>query len=246
VTLAAEEIKACCAAAYSSPAARFLLGDSFHPGGAALTTRLGQALGVASGDVVVDAACGPGTSALQLARETRCEVIGVDLAPPSTSADPRVRFVRGDVEALPLEDRSVDGVLCECALCTFPNKQAAAGEFARVLRPGARLALSDLTARPEQLPASLASLQAWVACIADARPLDDIAALLEQAGLVVEQAEAHDHALADLLDRIEARLQVAAMLAADVVAGARALLGDARVALAAGALGYGVVIARRP
>jgi hypothetical protein len=40
VTLAAEEIKACCAAAYSSAAARLLLGDSFYPGGAELTSRL--------------------------------------------------------------------------------------------------------------------------------------------------------------------------------------------------------------
>jgi arsenite methyltransferase len=246
VTLAAEEIKACCAAAYSSPAARFLLGDSFHPGGAALTTRLGRALQVGPGDVVVDVACGPGTSAHQLAWETGCEVIGVDLALPEEADDPRVRFICGDAEALPLEDTSVDGALCECALCTFPDKEAAAGELARVLRPGARVALSDLTANPMQLPPSLASLQAWVACIADARPLDNIAALLDQAGLVVEETESQDDALAALLERIEARLQVAAMLAPEAIADARALLGEARAALEAGALGYGVVIAQRP
>jgi arsenite methyltransferase len=246
VTLAAEEIKACCAAAYSSPAARFLLGDSFHPGGAALTTRLGRALQVGPGDVVVDVACGPGTSAHQLAWETGCEVIGVDLALPEEADDPRVRFICGDAEALPLEDTSVDGALYECALCTFPDKEAAAGELARVLRPGARVALSDLTANPMQLPPSLASLQAWVACIADARPLDNIAALLDQAGLVVEETESQDEALAALLERIEARLQVAAMLAPEAIAGARALLGEARAALEAGALGYGVVIAQRP
>jgi arsenite methyltransferase len=246
VTLAAEEIKACCAAAYSSPAARFLLGDSFHPGGAALTTRLGRALQVGPGDVVVDVACGPGTSAHQLAWETGCEVIGVDLALPEEADDPRVRFICGDAEALPLEDTSVDGALCECALCTFPDKEAAAGELARVLRPGARVALSDLTANPMQLPPSLASLQAWVACIADARPLDNIAALLDQAGLVVEETESQDEALAALLERIEARLQVAAMLAPEAIADARALLGEARAALEAGALGYGVVIAQRP
>jgi arsenite methyltransferase len=245
VTLAAEEIKACCAAAYSSPAARFLIGDSFHPGGAGLTSRLVRALRVGPGDVVVDVACGPGTSALQLAREVGCEVIGIDLAPPSLSDDPRVRFIRGDAEALPLDDASIDGALCECALCTFPGKTAAAGELARVLRPDARLALSDLIADPGRLPRSLASLQAWVACVADARPLEEIAALLEAAGLVVEQTERHDDALAALLERVEARLEVAAMVAVDV-AGAHGLLGEVRGALEAGALGYGVVIARRP
>ncbi len=245
MTLTAEEIKACCAAAYSSPAARFLLGDSFHPGGAALTARLARALQVGAGDVVVDVACGPGTSAYLLVRETGCEVVGVDLAPPATTADLRVRFIRGDAETLPLDDESVDGALCECALCTFPDKTAAARELARVLRPGTRLALSDLTADQARLPPSLASLHAWVACIADARPLAEITALLEHVGFVVEQAETDDGAVELLLDRIEARLQVASMAGVDAVEGAQALLGDARRALEADALGYGVVIARR-
>jgi SAM-dependent methyltransferase len=245
VTLAAEQIKSCCAAAYSSSAARLLLGDSFHPGGPALTSRLAHAPRVGPGDLVVDVACGPGTSALELARENGCEVIGVDLAPPPAADDPRVRFLRGDAEALPLHDASVDGALCECALCTFPDKQTAAGELTRVLRQGARLALSDLTARREELSESLRSLPAWVACVGDARPLGEIAALLETAGLVVEQTEAHDHVLAPVLDRIEARLKVAAMLAADVAI-AHELLHEVRRALERGLLGYGVAVAHRP
>jgi SAM-dependent methyltransferase len=245
VTLAVEEIKACCATAYSSAAARFLLGDSFHPGGAALTARLAHALEVGPGDVVVDVACGPGTSAHQLARATGCEAIGVDLAPPETADDPRVRFLRGDAEALPLADASVDGALCECALCTFPNKETAAGELARVLRPGARLALSDLTARREELPRSLLSLQAWVACVADARPLDEILDLFAHAGFEIEQTETHDDALAVFVDRIEARLKVAKLLAADVADDAFELLRDVRGALDSGTLGYGVLVARR-
>lgn len=246
-TLTAEEIKSCCAAAYSSPAARFLLGDSFHPGGAALTSRLASALRVGPGDTVVDVACGPGTSARQLVRETGCDVIGIDLSPPPQPTDePRLRFVLGDAEALPLGDASVDGALCECALCTYPDKQSAAAELARVLRPGARLALSDLTARTGELPESLSSLHAWVACIADARPLDEIAGLLEEAGLVVEQTEAHDDALASLLDRLDARLKVAALVFPDPAARGRELVADARLALDRGLLGYGVVIARRP
>ena len=246
MTVTAAEIKACCAAAYSSAVARFLLGESFHPGGAALTSRLVQALQIGPGDLVVDVACGPGTSARQLARETGCDVVGVDLAPPEAAGDPHVRFVRGDAEALPLVDASVDGALCECALCTFPDKAAAAREFARVLRPGARLALSDLIARSAELPDSLVTLQAWVACVADARPLDEIAALLTLAGLDVEHTETRDDALTALLDRVEARLKVATLLAADATRAARELLHEVRRAVEAGSLGYGVVIAQRP
>src|SRR5919204_515983 len=60
MTLAPEEVKACCADVYASAAARFLLGDSFHPGGATLTYRLAAALRVGPGAVVCDVACGPG------------------------------------------------------------------------------------------------------------------------------------------------------------------------------------------
>jgi arsenite methyltransferase len=247
VTLAPEELKACCAGAYASVAARFLLGESFHPGGRRLTSRLAQALHVGPGSLVADVACGPGASAFQLADETRCDVVGIDLAPPATSEHPRVRFIRGDAEALPLADESVDGVLCECALCTFPDKPAAAREIARILRRGGRLALSDVTADPHRLPEQLTTVQAWVACIADARPLEDIAALLDEAGLTVEETLRHDDALATMLDRIEGRLQLVGLLdgIAPVVRG-RELVAAARTALTDGSLGYASVVARKP
>ena len=78
-----------------------------------------------AGDTVVDVACGPGSSALQLALETGCDVIGIDLSPPQEPpSDPRARFLTGDAEALPLAEASVDG-----ALCTFPDKPTAAAEL---------------------------------------------------------------------------------------------------------------------
>ncbi len=174
-----------------------------------------------------------------------CAAIGVDLVVPKASPHPLVRFVQGDAEALPLEDASIDGALCECALCTFPNKEQAARELARVLRPGTRLALSDVTAEPERLPAELATVEAWVACVADARPLEEIAALLEQAGLTVEQSESHDRELASLLERVEARLRAVRVLAAFDVERALELCAAARNAVLDGILGYSVVIARR-
>ena len=258
MTIAAGEIKSCCATAHASPAARFLFGDRFHPGGAALTSVLIDALAVGPGKLVADVASGPGASALQLARETGCVVVGVDYSAESVEAatlaaadlGARVRFVVGDAEALPLADASVDGVLCECALCTFPDKAAAVREIARVLRPGARVALSDMTAERERLPAELTSLAAWVACVADARPLAEIASLLGEAGLLVESVEARDETLAALLDRVTARLRVARMTRSELVAGAvdqgELIVAAARRALDEGALGYGIVVARKP
>jgi arsenite methyltransferase len=256
-----ETIKDCCATAYASPVARWLLGSSFHPGGAKLTGRLIRSLGVGPCDNVADVACGLGSSSLQLAREAGCRVVGIDLSTESVEAarraaeevalDDSVRFLVGDAEALPLEDASVDGVLCECSLCTFPDKRAAAAELARVLRPGGRLALSDMTADPERLPASLRSLEAWIACLADARPLPVLVELVREAGLVVETVERHDDALAQLLDRVDARLRLARVALADGGDSALAdrgleLLADARESLDRGVLGYAFVGARRP
>ena len=260
MTLAPDEVKSCCATTYSSAAARWLLGDCFHPGGARLTGRLAGALQVGPGELVVDVASGPGTSALQLARDTGCDVVGVDLSADSVAAatraaeaaglSERVRFLQGDAEALPLANNAVDGALCECALCTFPDKATAARQLTRVLKPGARVAISDITAVPHELPPQLTGLQAWVACIADARPLEEIAALLENGGLVVEMTERHDHELATMLDQIDARLTAARMLGSGPVASrvdtGRELVTAARNALAQGILGYAVVIARRP
>jgi ubiquinone/menaquinone biosynthesis C-methylase UbiE len=256
--LASNELKSCCAAAYGSGLARLLLGDSFHPGGRALTTKLIRSLHVGRNDVVVDVACGIGTGSLQLAREAGCRVIGVDLSPTNVreagdAADSlgikdRVRFVVGDAEALPLESASADGALCECALCTFPDKRSAARELARVLKPGARLALSDVTADESRLPEGLRTLQAWVACIADARRPDEIEAMLESEAFSVESIERHDDALLELLERVESRLQVVAMSGAaesGEIDGAPALVQLARDAVASGTLGYMSLVARR-
>ena len=116
---------------------RRLLGESFHPGGAALTERLGQLLGLTPESRVLDAASGKGTSALLLAQTVRLHASsGVDLsdqnvAHATAEADRlglagRVSFEVGDAEQLPLDDASVDAVICECAFCTFPDKPLAA------------------------------------------------------------------------------------------------------------------------
>src|SRR5258705_720370 len=81
--LTLEVLQSCCADAYSGEWARLLLGDAFHPGGVALTERLGRVLGLAPGVRVLDVAAGKGTSALFLARTFGCVGVGVDYADAS-------------------------------------------------------------------------------------------------------------------------------------------------------------------
>ncbi len=259
----ATDLKSCCAALYQSDIARLLLGDSFHPGGLTLTKRLGQLLNLQPGLRLLDVAAGQGTSALFLAETFGCEVVGVDYGAESVrEATQRaeaaglsklVHFTEGDAEQLRFEANSFDAIICECAFCTFPNKATAAVEFARVLRPGGQLALSDLT-RSGPLPPELDGLLAWISCIADARPLEEYTTYFEQAGLTIEQVEPHNTALSEMVEDVRTKLLGAELLlklqkvelppALDF-GQAKSMVAHAADAVQAGTLGYAVVVSRK-
>lgn len=256
-------LKQCCAKIYESDFARLLLGDSFHPGGLKLTERMGELLRLGPEHCVLDVASGTGASCTFLAERFGCDVVGLEFSRQNVekarllAADKglasRVRFDQGDSERLPYPNASFDAVICECAFCTFPNKTDAAGEFARVLRPGGRVGLSDLT-RGKELPKELESLVAWIACIADAQPVAVYAEYLRAAKLDVEEVECHDEALSELAHQIRIKL-----LSAEVLVGlkrvvlpgveftfAKQMAQSALTAIQQGQLGYAVVIAAKP
>lgn len=261
-TLSPTAIKQCCAAAYESDAVKLLLGDSLHPGGTELTERLGRMLGLGPRMRVLDVAAGRGTTALTLATRFGCDVIGLDYSPRNIEVAKRLAGERdlgdkvtlycGDAERLPFADASFDAIVCECALCTFPNKLAAGAEFARVLRVGGRVGLSDLT-RQGTLPPELESLAAWIACIADAQPLGEYAALLVAAGLKVMATEEHNGALVDFTNQIRTRLLVTEVmvglnklaLPGFDLAMVKDLARNVLEAIGAGKLGYAILTAAK-
>jgi ubiquinone/menaquinone biosynthesis C-methylase UbiE len=261
--LTPEALKACCATAYASEWATLLLGESFHPGGLVLTERLGRLLCLEPSTTLLDLAAGRGASAIHLARVFGCRVIGLDYGEANVEAAERaareaglshlVSFRQGDAERLPLADGAVDAAICECAFCTFPDKASAARELARVIRPGGRLGLSDLT-REGPLPPELGSLLSWVACLGDARPAADYAAELVAAGFAPPLVERHDEALLALARQVRGRLVSIDLLQKlgqlELPFGdleqARVTARAAEAAVAAGQFGYALLVAARP
>lgn len=216
-----ETIKACCVALYDSDWAALLLGDSYHPGKLALTERVGELLGLGPGDKVLDVASGVGTSAIFLAQTFRCQVVGVDFSQQNVERananaakagiSDLAQFKVGDAEQLPFDENEFEALICECAFCTFPSKPEAAHQFARVLHPRGRIGISDLT-RSGPLPSELDSLLAWVACIADAQPVETYISILAEAGFAMNQVEIHDGALAELIHEIRGKLLIAELM----------------------------------
>jgi ubiquinone/menaquinone biosynthesis C-methylase UbiE len=143
------------------------------------------------GDSVLDLGSGSGTDAFAagLAVGRAGWVVGVDFTDAqlavSTSLAQRngvsnVRFVRATIDELPFEDGSFDVVMSNGVVNLSPVKQRVFAEAARVLKPGCRLAISDMVSETELKEATRRNAALWAACIAGAVPeaayLDALAA----------------------------------------------------------------------
>lgn len=260
---APSDVKQCCAMAYGSDAARFLLGDSFHSGGVDLTIELAAMLNLTPDSILLDVASGKGTSAFAVADRFGCRVIGVDLSESNVAEaniearkrglTDRVQFQLADAEQLPFQPASFDAILCECAFCTFPNKAKAASEFAKVLRAGGRVGISDLTRVSDPL-SELDGLLAWIACIGDAQPLESYATWLAGAGFGVLTSGDRSHCLQQMVEQIQGKL-----LLADIMIGlkklelpgldikqAKEFATAAKHAIGNNKLGYALLVAQKP
>lgn len=247
-------LRACCADLWSNPGVRLLAGDALHPGGADLTGRAVDAMGLVEGARVLDLGSGPGASRdLLAARGLR--PVGLDLT-SAWAGEPRGgRFVAGDAERPPFRDGAFDGAIAECVLSVLPDKAAATRGLRRVVRPGGSVAVSDVTADGE-LPGELATLIGWIACAAGALPREGYPALLADAGFTPRTVEDRTPALEEMIAKARRRLALLQgavgtafvdLEGAGVPAGAldlgQRLLSLAAETVRAGSLGYVLVVA---
>ena len=244
----ADDTASCCAAFYRDPAVSYFMGDSWHPGGEDLTREVAQRLELQSGETVVDVACGAGASLKLLSKEFGVTGVGVDVEPGAATEG--LVFHVGDAHALPLEDGSADVVLCECAVSTFDDQPLALAEMHRVLKPGGRIAVTDMLVRGP-LPAGWSRYLTTGTCLLKAQSLEATQAMLEAAGFRITQSADRSETLWELQRQVKRRLVglalaratgiVPAAVDVDPVMVKKALL-EAEDLLRAGSIGYGVLI----
>jgi ubiquinone/menaquinone biosynthesis C-methylase UbiE len=150
------------------------------------------------GEVVVDLGSGGGLDAFLAARKVGPTgyVYGVDMTDDmlelarrnaEKAGVPNVEFRKGNIEAMPLPDASVDVIISNCVINLSPDKAQTLGEAFRVLRPGGRLAVSDVVVDGtlDDLPVSEAQVRAalsWAGCIAGALTVDQYRTYLAEVG----------------------------------------------------------------
>ena len=240
-----------------------LLGDSLHPGGLELTSRLAGLLAIGADSSVVDAGSGRGATAVHLARDLGCSVVGITLEQQGVAAGrelaerhgvaDRVDFIQGDLQKVDLSDRTFDFILMECVLSILDRKGAALEHLVGLLKPGGRLGLTDVTASGP-LPPEMQGVLATAGCVGGALSLPEYAGALEAAGFAVEHNEDCPGVASTFLRGAGGMLMAAEVAGKlgklrmdnSVISQGTRLLAVATDLVHRGVLGYGLLVARRP
>ena len=149
--------------------------------------------GIQAGQTVLDLGSGAGNDvfvARSLVGDTG-KVVGVDMVPAMNvraraTAErlelQNVEFLDGEIEDLPLADRSVDVAVSNCVLNLVPDKERAFAEIHRVLKPGGHFCLSDIVLEGELPPALAEAAALYAGCVSGAQQRDRYLGIIGQAG----------------------------------------------------------------
>ena len=173
------------------------------------------------GQTVLDLGSGAGIDCFFAARKVgeTGHVIGVDMTPEmlerARSSAKRmniqnVEFRQGYIEELPVESNTVDVIISNCVINLSPDKAKVFAETFRVLKPGGKLAVSDIVTDGPLPEAIKKSLSAWAGCVAGAVEAGEYIAMMESVGFtnisitpVFFDKETIDSAINDMKDVIE-------------------------------------------
>ncbi len=166
------------------------------PDGANMGLGCGNPQAIAAlkpGETVLDLGSGGGFDCFLAAKQVgeSGRVIGVDMTPDMVSKAranalkggyDNVEFRLGEIEHLPVADGTVDAIISNCVINLSPDKQQVFHDAIRVLKPGGRVAISDIVATAE-LPDDVKSdLALYSGCMAGATPINELETMLRKAG----------------------------------------------------------------
>jgi arsenite methyltransferase len=185
---------------------------------------------IRAGDTVLDLGSGGGIDCFLAAKRTgpAGHIIGVDMtdemlararANAARLNAANVEFRQGQIEALPVADGAVDVVLSNCVINLSPDKPQVFREMYRALKPGGRVAVSDIVTNGPRLPLISDSAESWAACVAGALQVSDYRAGLEAAGFVEVEIVPKEDPANKLLAKIPAGVPFSAMITARKVSG---------------------------
>jgi len=151
--------------------------------------------GFKPGETVLDLGSGAGIDVFQAASQVgpTGHVIGVDMTPQmlekanankaKLNAE-NVEFREGYIEALPVEDNSIDVIMSNCVINLSPDIPAVFREALRVLKPGGRFSISDVVTEGDMTPAMRKDMDLWAGCVSGAIDVNDYNAVISEAGFV--------------------------------------------------------------
>ena len=152
------------------------------------------------GETVLDLGSGGGIDVLLSARrvgptgkayglDMTDEMLALALENQRKAGVDNVEFLKGEIEAIPLPDNSVDVIISNCVINLSADKDQVFAESLRVLRPGGRLAVSDVVVRGE-VPAEIRrNVELWIGCVAGALEESEYRAKLDRAGFEAIEIE---------------------------------------------------------
>jgi len=176
------------------------------PSGADMGLGCGNPRAIASlkaGETVVDLGAGGGFDCFLASHEVgkRGHVIGIDMTPDMLSKArnnaekgqfKNVEFRLGEIEHLPIQDATIDVIISNCVINLSPNKAQVFSDAFRVLKPGGRLAISDVVATVE-LPEEMRNDPALIAgCMGNASLVNELEAMIKAAGFTDVRIEPKD------------------------------------------------------